>query len=45
MADVNCNILIDEDTKSKLQVLADKEDRSLSSKIRLIIDEYLSNKK
>jgi predicted DNA-binding protein len=38
------NIRIAQDTKDKLQAIADKEKRKLNDLARVIIEEYLENK-
>jgi predicted transcriptional regulator len=45
MADPICTFAISEESKKKLEFIATKEDRSMSSIIRRIIEEYLSKQK
>lgn len=42
---IACNFKLGKQTKVEIQAIADREHRSLGAQIRLIIEEYLSNKK
>lgn len=45
MAETVCTFALDDKQKRKLEEISDVEHRSLSGQIRLIIEEWLENKK